>query len=202
MAKTTDKLLIWGFVCLVFLNSWQTFNRQTDLETAVHFLVVLTSESEIGIVSTSSENEALLLCRGAAVCRQLPQFLQPRKITNIFFFSLLDHEKNHLQAYLLCVQNLFPPLCWYIWHILHVLQDYYPRFNTYLSLSFSYSAKSHHIHYIFYQRLFLDNERLKMHLWFGSAHLFDSKTVDFWQWANNVVALSIPNTSIHISDRD
>ena len=144
---------------------------------------------------------ALCLCGGGGRCCKLPQFLQPRKITNIFF-SLLDHEKNHLQAYLLCVQNLFPPLCWYIWHILHVLQDYYPRFNTYLSLSFSYSAKSHHIHYIFYQRLFLDNERLKMHLWFGSAHLFDSKTVDFWQWANNVVALSIPNTSIHISDRD
>ena len=99
--------------------------------------------------------------RCAASCHN---FCNQEKSRIFFFFSLLDHEKNHLQAYLLCVQNLFPPLCWYIWHILHVLQDYYPRFNTYLSLSFSYSAKSHHIHNIFYQRLFLDNERLKMHL--------------------------------------
>ena len=191
MAKTTDKLLIWGFVCLVFLNSWQAFNWQTDLETAVHFFGGFNKWirnwhcfyifGKWGIVA---------LPRRGGVPPVATIFATKKNHEYFFFFSLLDHEKNHLQAYLLCVQNLFPPLCWYIWHILHVLQDYYPRFNTYLSLSFSYSAKSHHIHNIFYQRLFLDNERLKMHLWFGSAHLFDSKTVDFWQWANNVVALS------------
>ena len=145
MAKTTDKLLIWGFVCLVFLNSWQTFNRQTDLETAVHFLVVLTSESEIGIVSTSSENEALLLCRGAAVCRQLPQFLQPRKITNIFFLlSVRSREKPLTSLSFVCPKSLPPFVLVYMAYTTHVLQDYYPRFNTYLSLFLIFSEIASH----------------------------------------------------------
>ena len=79
--------------------------------------------------------------RCAASCHN---FCNQEKSRIFFFFSLLDHEKNHLQAYLLCVQNLFPPLCWYIWHILHVLQDYYPRFNTYLSLFLIFSEIASH----------------------------------------------------------
>ena len=78
----------------------------------MHFLVVLTSESEIGIVSTSSENEALLLCRGAAVCRQLPQFLQPRKITNIFFLLSvrpLDNDVSYARLESDNVVVLTPP---------------------------------------------------------------------------------------------